>query len=237
MNERILSAERSVLVLVDLQARLVPVIDGVEEMLANVRRLAEAARLLDVSIVGTEHMPAGLGGTVAEFADYSRPMIEKSTFDACMEPRFAAVFIGAGRRAVVAGCEAHVCVLQTVLGLLDQGVSVAVVADALGARRPESKRVAIDRMARHGAEIVTTEMVVFEWLRDARRPEFRAALALVKSRSGPRRDHHDLDEEARGGEPGLDGGPGGRAARGDPGIPDGVHLGEGGHVGEPDGGG
>ena len=107
-------------------------------------------------------------------------MVEKSTFDACAEPGFAAAFIGAERRAVVAGCEAHVCVMQTVLGLLDRGVPVAVVADALGARRPESKRLAIERMARHGAEIVTTEMVVFEWLRDSRRPEFRAGLALVK---------------------------------------------------------
>ncbi len=81
---------------------------------------------------------------------------------------------------VVAGCEAHVCVLQTVLGLLDGGRRVFVVRDALGSRRAESKETAIRRMERHGAEIVTTEMVVFEWLGTARHPRFREAVALIK---------------------------------------------------------
>jgi nicotinamidase-related amidase len=81
---------------------------------------------------------------------------------------------------VVAGCEAHVCVLQTVLGLLDAGRKVYVVRDALGSRQPESKETAIRRMERHGAEIVTTEMVVFEWLESAEHPRFRDAIALIK---------------------------------------------------------
>jgi nicotinamidase-related amidase len=81
---------------------------------------------------------------------------------------------------VVAGCEAHVCVLQTVLGLLDAGRKVYIARDALGSRHAENKETAIRRMERHGAEIVTTEMVVFEWLESAEHPRFREAIALIK---------------------------------------------------------
>ena len=78
------------------------------------------------------------------------------------------------------GCEAHVCVQQSVLGLLQLGRKVYVVRDAIGSRAPESKETAIRRMERHGAEIVTTEMVIFEWLGTADHPRFRDAVALIK---------------------------------------------------------
>ncbi|MDA3857540.1 MAG: isochorismatase family protein, partial [Roseovarius sp.] len=81
---------------------------------------------------------------------------------------------------VVIGCEAHVCLLQTVLGLLSAGRKVYVVADAIGSRMVESRCTALGRMERHGAEIVTTEMVVFEWLSSAEHPEFREMLKLIK---------------------------------------------------------
>ncbi|MGA8157208.1 MAG: isochorismatase family protein, partial [Rhodoplanes sp.] len=81
---------------------------------------------------------------------------------------------------VVTGCEAHVCVLQTVLSLLDAGRRVYVARDAIGSRREESKEAAIRRMERHGADIVTTEMVVFEWLGTAEHPRFREAAALIR---------------------------------------------------------
>jgi len=96
---------------------------------------------------------------------------------------FTEHFLGtlpADRHIVVAGCEAHVCVLQTVLGLLGAGRKVYLVRDALGSRQAESKETAIHRMERHGAEIVTTEMVVFEWLESAEHPRFREAIALIK---------------------------------------------------------
>jgi isochorismate hydrolase len=100
-------------------------------------------------------------------------------FDAVREPEFLATF-PADRQIVVAGCEAHVCVQQTVLGLLDARRKVYIVRDALGSRHPENKETAIRRMERHGAEVVTTEMVVFEWLESAEHPRFRDAVALIK---------------------------------------------------------
>ena len=88
--------------------------------------------------------------------------------------------LGDRRDIVVAGCEAHVCVMQTALGLLDAGRRVYLVRDAVGSRRSESKETAVSRLARHGAEIVTTEMVVFEWLGSAEHPRFRDIIALIK---------------------------------------------------------
>ena len=84
------------------------------------------------------------------------------------------------RALVVAGCETHVCVLQTALGLLAAGWRVCLVRDAVGSRRAESKEIAIRRLEREGAEIVTTEMVLFEWLRTAEDPNLRRIIDLVR---------------------------------------------------------
>lgn len=172
--------ETSTLLLVDFQSRLMPVIEGAASVVANARRLLDAAKILDVPILFTEQNAAGLGPTVPELsAEAEGAVVHKMTFDACRTAGFIERL--AVRPAVVlAGCEAHVCVLQTVLGLIDAGRRVYVVRDALGARRSESKETAIRRMERHGAEVVTTEMVVFEWLGTAEHPLFRATLALIK---------------------------------------------------------
>ena len=111
-------------------------------------------------------------------ADESQ-VFAKMTFDAGRAPGFFDRL--AERHAlIVAGCEAHVCVLQTALGLIATGRKVYVVADAVGSRRPESKAAALARMERNGVEIVTTEMVVFEGLGSADHPRFREAVALIK---------------------------------------------------------
>jgi isochorismate hydrolase len=101
------------------------------------------------------------------------------TFDATATPEVLQ-HLPPDRTPVVAGCEAHVCVLQTVLGLLALGRPVTVVADAIASRRSESRAGALDRLSRHGAEIVTTEMAIFEWLGSASHPRFKDALALLR---------------------------------------------------------
>ena len=169
----------SALLLIDFQARLMPAIDEGDAALANARRLAAAAAMLGIPTIFTEQNARGLGPTVAELAPDPGRVVHKMAFDASQSPDFARLVHGAGA-VVVAGCEAHVCVLQTVLGLIDRGRRVHVVRDAIGSRRAESKEAAIARMARHGAEIVTTEMVVFEWLETAEHPRFREAVALIK---------------------------------------------------------
>jgi nicotinamidase-related amidase len=171
--------KRSTLLLVDFQVRLMPAIDQAATAVRNARRLVDMASLINVPVVFTEQNTKGLGPTVAELPVDSGQLFHKMHFDAVREPEFLAT-IPVDGQIVVAGCEAHVCVQQTVLGLLDAGRKVYLVRDALGSRHPENKETAIRRMERHGAEVVTTEMVVFEWLETAEHPNFRDAVALIK---------------------------------------------------------
>ena len=175
-----MTAEGAVLLLIDLQERLVPVIHDHEAVVARAVRLAEAAQLLNVPIRATEQYPVGLGPTVALLAGYAQAVLSKTTFSAAEDPGFRELLPTGAAEIVVAGVEAHVCVLQTVLGLLRPGHRVFVVADAVGSRDPADKAVALDRASRHGAEIVTSEMVLFEWLHDAEHPKFREVQKLLK---------------------------------------------------------
>ena len=166
----LLTAESTVVLLIDLQERLIPAIHDGDVVVARAVRLAEAARLLEVPIRATEQYPAGLGRTVSPLADYPQKVLAKTAFSAPADPGFPALLPSGVSQIVVAGCEAHVCVLQTVLGLLGSGYRVAVAADAVGSRDPADREAAIARARQHGAEIVTSEMVLFEWLRDSRHP-------------------------------------------------------------------
>lgn len=177
---KIIDRTRSALLVVDLQARLMPVIHDADAVLANARRLIQAAALLDVPVTATEQNPKGLGKTVEGLLPDGLAALEKMTFDSCGAPAFLSSLPDERPDLVVAGCEAHVCVLQTVLGLLVAGRRVFVVEDAIGSRRAENRAAAVRRMERHGAEMVTTEMVVFEWLGTAGHPRFREAIALIK---------------------------------------------------------
>ena len=166
----VLSPDGAVLLLIDLQQRLMPAIHDHETVLARAVRLAAAARRLDVPVRATEQNPARLGPTVAPLAAYPQAVLSKTSFSATGDPGFAALLPAGATEIVVAGVEAHVCVLQTVLGLRGSGRRVFMVADAVGSRDPADKAAALDRASRHGAEIVTSEMVLFEWLHDARHP-------------------------------------------------------------------
>ena len=200
----LLDAEESQLVLVDYQQRLMPAIHEGERVLANALRLARIARLLDVPLWATEENPEGLGATVAPLQPLvAGRVLSKMEFDATsvLLPKLkpapkpqggnarslpkhlqkAAPQAAPGRESIVlAGCEAHVCLMQTALGLLDEEVEVWVVTDACSSRSERNRDAAFDRLAGAGAELVTTEMVAFEWLRDAGHPRFREVLALVK---------------------------------------------------------
>jgi nicotinamidase-related amidase len=174
----LLNAANATLVIIDFQARLMPAIDDGARMVANAGRLVEAAKRLGVPMLMTEQNPAGLGGTVPELAG-AGPTIAKMSFDSCAESAFLDALSG-DRELVVCGCEAHICVGQTVLSLLEHRRRVVVVQDAIGSRAPESKDAAIRRMRRDGAEIVTTEMVLFEWLKTAAHPEFKTLSRLIR---------------------------------------------------------
>jgi len=179
-------AADSVLVIVDIQQRLLPVMPaaGSEHMLRNVRILAESAARLAVPILVTEQYPSGLGPTVApvlEAMPPAVPRIAKTCFSCSASPEFTAALAACFRSQIVlAGMEAHVCVLQSAMELRAAGREVWVAEDACCARNPANLRNAMDRMRSAGVVITNTESVVFEWLRDARHDHFKAISALVR---------------------------------------------------------
>ncbi len=177
-----IDATRCAVVLVDYQARLLPAIHAGNDAVRHACALADAARLLGVRVVGTEQNPAGLGPNVPAIAGRCDVTVVKRHFDACADGLADALDVdGVRDQVVIAGCETHVCLLQTALGLLRQGRRLFVVDAACGSRRPADRLLALERLAAAGATRVAPEMVVFEWLRGHDHPRFREILALVKA--------------------------------------------------------
>ena len=202
----LLDATESQLVLVDYQARLMPAIFEGQAALANAVRLAKIARLVEVPVWGTEQNPSRLGPNDAELRALCDRTLSKMHFSATEEGlgewlRPPAKPQGGNARSlpkhlqkargqepqgaerpsiVIAGCEAHVCLLQTALDLVEDEFEVWVVTDACSSRTERNRDAAFDRLAGAGAELVTTEMVVFEWLRSCEHPAFKDMLTLVK---------------------------------------------------------
>ena len=199
----LLDASESQLVLVDYQARLLPAIFDSAAVLANAVRLARIARLMQVPVWGTEQTPSRLGESAAELralcdrtlskmqfsaveeglGEWLRPPVKAPQGNARSLPRHLqkpAQDAPARNAIVLAGCEAHVCLLQTALDLLEDEFEVWVVTDACGSRTERNRDAAFDRLAGAGAELITTEMVAFEWLRTAEHPDFKAVQGLIK---------------------------------------------------------
>jgi len=170
------------LVIVDMQARHLPHLDGAQRLTERAGTLLRAANLLDVPVLFTEQNPRGLGGTVESLpVDLrSAKVVEKHTFDATLEPAFVDALPPAPATLWVAGAEAHVCVLLTVLGVLRLGYRVEFVADAVASRRAADRAVAIERARQDGARLTTVETTIFGWMGSCRHPRFRDVLALIK---------------------------------------------------------
>lgn len=180
-----LNAANSVLVLVDYQGRLMPALHEGALATDHALRLAQGARLLGVPVVGTEQNPTRLGANPEALRALCDTTLAKTHFDACADGLVDAV--QAARPGctdiVIAGCEAHVCLLQTALGLLrvGNGWRVWVVSNACASRRASDHAAAMARLAQAGATLVTHEMVLFEWLHDCQHARFREVLALIKA--------------------------------------------------------
>lgn len=169
------------LVLVDYQSRLMPAIHGGAVVLGHALRLADIARALGLPVLGTEQNPAGLGPNAEAIRERCHFTVEKMHFDACEDGLLNELGRHKAIHIVVAGCEAHVCLLQTAFGLLRAGLGVSVVAQASGSRTADNHALAMRRLERAGADIVSVEMVAFEWLRTCEHSRFKAVLPLLKS--------------------------------------------------------
>lgn len=178
----LIRASDSALVVIDMQERLVPAMLAPARTIRNTRTLLRAASELGIPTLLTEQYPKGLGPTVSDIAGATNaPVIPKMHFSCMEEPAFAQAFAALGRRQVVlSGMEAHICVVQTAASLLEQDFEVFVVSDATASRTVESEQACLARLSASHVGIVTTEMVVFEWLGAAGTPAFKAMLPYIK---------------------------------------------------------
>lgn len=189
----LLDASRSILVVIDFQGKLVHMVHRPAPVLEAARRLLRLADLFAVPVVLTEQYPKGIGPTEESirtiYDGLSTPkfFMEKTAFGCCGDTGFEALLQQARpmlrppqRQLVIAGIEAHVCVMQTVLELLASGQEVHLCWDAISGRGEEYRDRALDRMAAAGATITNHESVAFEWARDKNHPQFKALSALMK---------------------------------------------------------
>ena len=166
-------------VLVDFQERFRDAVDGFDEAAERARVLGAAASVLGVPVVVTEQYPKGLGKTVAVVSDAlpGFSAIEKSVFSAAKAEGFS---VDGRSTAIVCGVEAHVCVAQTVLDLIESGINVSVAVDATASRDALDRDTALERMRSNGAELTTVEAVLFELLGGAGDPNFKEVQGLIK---------------------------------------------------------
>jgi nicotinamidase-related amidase len=181
-SHELASRTESRLLIVDVQEKLVPMIANYDRMLGNCRRLIRGAKILEVPVFATEQYPKGLGRTVAPLAELLDSVPEKLRFSCAevLDWGLAAEQADNRFQIVVAGIEAHVCVLQTVVDLLAGGFQVFVPADAISSRGEFDWKIALDRMSTGGAVITTTESVLFEWCERSGTPEFKQISQLIK---------------------------------------------------------
>lgn len=176
--------EQSQLAIIDVQTTLCAVMAEADMHMVtkNCSTLVQAAKMLAVPVIATEQYPERLGNTTPEIAQYLGNVnpIAKTAFSAVKVPKFKAQLQRDKSQIILAGLEAHICVLQTALDLIAQGKQVFVVADAVISRNPDNKCNAMARLAASGCIITNTESVVFEWLGNANHEAFKALSKLIK---------------------------------------------------------
>ena len=179
----LIKARDSTLVVIDMQERLISAMAVPAHAIKNTQLLLQVAAKTMVPALLTEQYPEGLGPTVAsiKIAAGPAPILPKLHFSCMHDSRFANAFTSLNRRqAILTGMEAHICVVQTAASLVDLGYEVFVVSDATTSRALDSERACLARLTAAGVSIVTTEMVIFEWLGQAGTPAFKEILPLIK---------------------------------------------------------
>jgi nicotinamidase-related amidase len=185
-SPHLLTADKSLLVIIDLQSKLSA---AMPEQLAhlttqNVGKLIDAANALDIPMLVTEQYPQGLGATeeiIVSKLPLSTPIFDKTGFSCCASADFCEALLTSERRQVIlVGQETHVCILQSAFELMQRGHQVYVVEDAVSSRNAAHQQNALQRLRQHGVTIVNYESVLFEWLQNSAHPQFKAISAWVR---------------------------------------------------------
>lgn len=175
--------EYTALLVIDIQEKLLPVIHDFQAVEQQIKRMVDGAAVLKLPVLVTEQYRKGLGGTVPEVEARFKNVVhreEKMRFSACtpgLRQQLAAL---RGGHVLVCGIEAHICVLQTCLDLVEAGLVVGVVADAVGSRRPIDRDTALERLVQSGVVPVTVESVLLEMAQQAGTDLFKALLPVIR---------------------------------------------------------
>lgn len=182
-----LNIENSILVVIDIQERLVLASKYGQDTANNMAKLAKAANILAIPTIVTEQYPKGLGTTVpAVQTAISNDTFttEKSSFSAMLEPAFAQKIqelkVAGKTQIIIGGIETHICVLQTAAALIKEGFDVYVVKDACASRNKNEYKTGLELLKQYGAKITCTEITLFEWLKTSKHPNFKEIQALIK---------------------------------------------------------
>lgn len=178
----LLSGPNSRLLIVDVQEKLLSAIKYRKQIISRCRQLQQAAEILSIPVSATEQYPKGLGKTEQSLREALPEIPEKLRFSCASSLDWITDQDSPRQQIVVAGIEAHVCVLQTAYDLLSQGFRVTIPADAVGSRKKFDWKMALRRLESAGAIVTSTEAVLFEWCETAERPEFKAISKLVTGR-------------------------------------------------------
>lgn len=173
----LMNRQDSLLMIIDVQERLAPAMDDPRQVISNSARLVGAAKAMNVPFIITEQYPQGLGATmidVRQEAGDDAAVFSKLHFSCAREPEILRAIQASGRKQIIlAGAETHICLLQTAMDLQERGYAVFVVSNASSSRNAVQNIMALQRMAHDGIDIVTSEMVIFEWLEKAGTDEFK----------------------------------------------------------------
>lgn len=179
----LMSAENACLLIVDVQQRLLSVMDSPRAVMSGCSLMMKAAAVLDVPMVVTEQYPEGLGPTVEPLAELAPEdaFFSKVHFSSAKNPAIRGKIDDMKpNQVIIGGIEAHVCVLQSAIGLSEAGYQCFVAADATSSRTASNHAAAMSRLREAGIGVVTSEMIVFEWLEKAGTPAFRELSRLLK---------------------------------------------------------
>ena len=175
----ILNIENSLILIIDIQEKLLNAVFNKDEVQKNSAVISKAAGILNIPQLITEQYPKGLGSTIREIEGGKR--FEKITFSALDNPEIAeAVKISGKKQIILLGIETHICVNQTAYALINAGYEVFVIKNACGSRSRDEYSAGLERMKDNGAKIVTAEIALFEWLKGAKHPNFKEVQALIK---------------------------------------------------------
>jgi nicotinamidase-related amidase len=182
-SHELMNRDDTVLVVIDVQEKLIPRVPGFDRIVWNIGRLIDGAKLLGVPVLGTEQYPKGLGATVDELAKRTGPLCSKLAFSCCQCDEFWQQLAGthaARHKVLLCGIETHVCVQQTALDLMAAGYRVFLATDAMGTRFEIDHTIGLRRMDSSGATLTTTEAALFELCEKAGSVEFKQLSALVR---------------------------------------------------------